>query len=148
VAVTLVDWDDVARWQMINRALGLPFQHPVETYSTSEHLYTGLGVPRTARGVLPKEQQTREGLAAEEVEDLGETGKRGGHSTSQRGGQRDGRRGDSRPPRGGTKKDDRSEVGHAKKHDKAQDGDKPAGRKPRKRRRTRGGQEAKPGSES
>lgn len=114
MAVALVDWDDVARWQMINRALGLPFQHPVETYSTSEHLYTGLGVPRTARGVLPKDQQTREGLAAEEVEDLSSASAAAQPSTSQRGGQRDGRRGRLAPARK-NQEDDRSEGGHAKK---------------------------------
>ncbi|MFM1917159.1 MAG: hypothetical protein RJB01_674, partial [Actinomycetota bacterium] len=34
VAVTLVDWEDIARWQMIDRALKLPFKDPLETYST------------------------------------------------------------------------------------------------------------------
>ena len=84
VAVTFVDWDDVARWQMINKALGLPFHHPVETYSTSDHVYTGLGIPTSARGRLPKASQTRLGLAAEELEDVGETGKRGGGQQSAR----------------------------------------------------------------
>lgn len=78
VAVTLVDWDDVARWQMINRALGLPFAKPVETYSTSDHVYTGLGIPAGTTGRLPKSSQVRAGLDAEQVEDLGETGKRSG----------------------------------------------------------------------
>jgi superfamily II DNA/RNA helicase len=76
VAVTLVDWDDTARWQMINKALGLAFNHPVETYSTSDHVYTGLGVPTSAKGRLPKSAQTRAGLAAETLEDVGETGTR------------------------------------------------------------------------
>jgi superfamily II DNA/RNA helicase len=75
VAITFVDWDDVPRWQMIDKALGLPFKDPVETYSSSEHVYTGLGIPGAATGVLPKAQRTRAGLGAETVEDLGETGK-------------------------------------------------------------------------
>jgi len=76
VAVTLVDWEDVARWQMIDKILGLPFKDPLETYSTSDHVYTGLGIPRDATGRLSAEKRTREGLAAEEIEDLGETGKK------------------------------------------------------------------------
>ena len=76
VAVTLVDWEDIARWQMIDRALKLPFKDPLETYSTSEHVYTGLRIPAGATGRLPKDQRTRAGLSAEAVEDLGETGKK------------------------------------------------------------------------
>ena len=75
VAVTLVDWDDVPRWQLINKALGLAFADPVETYSTSPHVFTGLGIPEGTTGRLGKASRTRAGLAAEEVEDLGETGK-------------------------------------------------------------------------
>ncbi|MGA0931385.1 MAG: DNA helicase, partial [Candidatus Nanopelagicales bacterium] len=76
VAVTLVDWEDIARWQMIDKILGLPFKDPLETYSTSDHVYTGLGVPRDVTGRLAKDKQTRAGLEAEEVEDLGETGRK------------------------------------------------------------------------
>ncbi|MDP9445302.1 MAG: DEAD/DEAH box helicase, partial [Actinomycetota bacterium] len=52
VAVTLVDWADVARWKLINRALDLPFDELVETYSTSPHLYHDLGIPTNAKGRL------------------------------------------------------------------------------------------------
>ncbi|MDT3396199.1 DEAD/DEAH box helicase, partial [Streptomyces sp. B1866] len=76
-AVTLVDWDDIPRWQLINKALGLPFNDPEETYSTSEHLYELLGIPQGTTGVLPRAERTRAGLDAEEIEDLGETGGRG-----------------------------------------------------------------------
>ena len=76
VAVTFVDWEDIARWQMIDKILGLPFKDPLETYSTSDHVYTGLGVPREVTGRLAKDKQTRAGLQAEEVEDLGETGRK------------------------------------------------------------------------
>jgi len=76
VAVTLVDWEDIARWQMIDRALKLPFKDPIETYSTSDHLYTGLQIPAGTTGHLPKAGQTRAGLTAENLEDLGETGKK------------------------------------------------------------------------
>ena len=53
IAITFVDWNDMARWQMINRELGLPFEEPQETYSTSEHLYHDLGIPPEATGRLP-----------------------------------------------------------------------------------------------
>ncbi len=77
VAVTLVDWEDISRWQMINRALGLPFAEPLETYSTSDHVYAGLKIPPGTGGSLPRGAQTRAGLDAEQIEDLGETGKSG-----------------------------------------------------------------------
>jgi superfamily II DNA/RNA helicase len=76
VAVTLVDWEDLARWKMINTMLDLPYDDPAETYSSSEHLYHDLGIPPGTRGRLPEAARTRAGLAAEEVEDLGETGRR------------------------------------------------------------------------
>jgi superfamily II DNA/RNA helicase len=50
VAVTLVDWSDVTRWKVINAALDLPFDDPAETYSTSEHLFRDLGIPREVAG--------------------------------------------------------------------------------------------------
>ena len=51
---------------------------PPETYSTSEHLFTDLDIPRDATGRLPLSQRTRAGLAAEAEEDLsGGRGKRG-----------------------------------------------------------------------
>ena len=86
VAVTFVDWEDIARWQMIDKILGLPFKDPLETYSTSDHVYTGLGISRDVTGRLAKDKQTRAGLQAEEVEDLGETGKRKPASAHPRGG--------------------------------------------------------------
>ena len=75
VAVTLVDWADLTRWGLINKALGLAFVDPPETYSTSPFLYAALDIPSGARGVLPRAERTRAGLNAEELEDLGETGK-------------------------------------------------------------------------
>jgi superfamily II DNA/RNA helicase len=78
IAVTFVDWDDLHTWGMTNRALNLPFADPVETYSTSEHLYEALAIPAGAGGVLPRAQRVRAGLAAEHVEDLGERGRAAG----------------------------------------------------------------------
>ncbi|MFJ7202214.1 DEAD/DEAH box helicase [Streptomyces sp. NPDC098789] len=78
IAVTLVDWDDIPRWQLINKALELDFHDPVETYSTSPHLYEQMNIPAGTKGILPRAERTRAGLKAENLEDLGETGGRGG----------------------------------------------------------------------
>ncbi len=88
VAVTFVDWEDLPRWSLINKALGLPFHDPLETYHTSDHLYTGLRIPPGTAGRLPRSARTHAGLDAEEVEDIeGASGarrrthdKRTGHS--------------------------------------------------------------------
>jgi hypothetical protein len=73
-----VDWDDMPRWGLINKTLDLGIPEPEETYSSSEHLYTDLDIPREAKGRLPRAAQTRAGLDAEVIEDLGETGKSSG----------------------------------------------------------------------
>jgi superfamily II DNA/RNA helicase len=150
-AVTFVDWEDVARWQMIDRALKLPFKDPIETYSTSDHVYTGLNIPAGTGGTLPKASRTREGLSAEKVEDLGETGKkkRPDHDDRKR---HDGKRDDQR--HGDRKHHDHKSSDHKhgdKKHEEKAPAvaraevspeDKP--RRNRQRRRTRGGQTTAP----
>jgi superfamily II DNA/RNA helicase len=50
IAITFVDWADLHRWKMINKALDLPFDEPQETYSTSEHLYHDQGIPPGTKG--------------------------------------------------------------------------------------------------
>ncbi len=52
VAVTLVDWDELPRWTMIDKALGLDSPDPAETYSSSEHLYAELGIPAEVGGTV------------------------------------------------------------------------------------------------
>jgi superfamily II DNA/RNA helicase len=52
VAITFVDWADLARWKMINHSLDLPFEEPEETYSTSPHLYHDLGIDPAAKGTV------------------------------------------------------------------------------------------------
>lgn len=69
-AITLVDWDDVPRWSLINRALDLGVPEPVETYSSSKHLFTDLDIPEGTKGKLPRNKRTHAGLEAEEVEDI------------------------------------------------------------------------------
>jgi superfamily II DNA/RNA helicase len=50
VAVTLVDWDGLARWSAIDTALKLNCPDPAETYSSSAHMYTELDIPADAGG--------------------------------------------------------------------------------------------------
>ena len=76
VAVTLVDWDEMPRWKMVSDELGIGIDEPVETYSTSEHLYADLAIPTTASGRLPLAKRTRAGLAAEYVDSEGDVGGR------------------------------------------------------------------------
>ncbi|WP_245873874.1 DEAD/DEAH box helicase [Streptomyces phaeoluteigriseus] len=120
IAVTLVDWDDIPRWQLINKALDLGFPDPPETYSTSPHFFEELAIPAGTKGVLPRSERTRAGLAAEEVEDLGEPGGRGGRGR--------GDRNDRGDRRGGARDETRSA-----------ERERPA-RTPRRRRRTRNGE--------
>ncbi|GAA5125118.1 DEAD/DEAH box helicase [Pseudonocardia adelaidensis] len=74
VAVTLVDWDEIPRWKMISDDLGLGIDEPVETYSTSDHLYAELGIPAGATGRLPRSKRTRPGLDAEYIDTEGDNG--------------------------------------------------------------------------
>ncbi|GAB3597463.1 hypothetical protein GCM10027446_25560 [Angustibacter peucedani] len=133
VAVTFVDWDDMPRWGLINKALDLGIPEPQETYSSSPHLFTDLGIPDGTKGTLPRSQRTREGLGAEQVEDLGETGKRGrGDDRPRSGGRSEGRSGG----RSGSRSEGRSE---GRSERSGRDGEERAPRE-RNRRRTRGGQ--------
>jgi superfamily II DNA/RNA helicase len=116
VAVTFVDWHDLQRWKLISDTLGLDKPEPAETYSTSEHLFSALNIPAGVTGVLPRTQRERAGLDAEELEDIGETGKT------------------------------RSQAGHGSGHGRggrggrgADGGREPGRRSSRVRRRTRGG---------
>ncbi|MDP2775918.1 MAG: DEAD/DEAH box helicase [Nocardioides sp.] len=85
IAITFVDWADLARWKMINKTLDLPFPDPQETYSTSEHLYHDQGIAPGTKGRIvdpaPVERKPRE-----------DRGDRGG-DRDRRGG------GGDRPPR-------------------------------------------------
>ncbi|GAA5612813.1 DEAD/DEAH box helicase [Streptomyces platensis] len=151
-AVTLVDWDDIPRWKLINKALDLAFDEPEETYSTSPHLYEQLNIPAGTKGVLPRNERTRAGLAAEEVEDLGETGGRG------RGPRKGAVVEEERPPRtrtprqrrrtrGGTAQDGPADATTqttgspaAEGTERAEGTDAAGPRQPRRRRRTRSAQ--------
>lgn len=50
IAVTFVDWEDLARWVHINKELELGKPEPLETYSNSEHLFRDLDIPTGTKG--------------------------------------------------------------------------------------------------
>ena len=124
-AVTFVDWEDISRWKLINDALELGAPDPVETYSSSEHLFYDLNIPAGTKGRLPRSEQTLEGLDAERLEDYGDS-PRGARSSSRGSGR--GSRG-----RGGSGSRGAGSRSHAARDEKpGQD----SGKK-RQRRRTR-----------
>ena len=136
-SVTLVDWDDLPKWKLICDQLNLPFHEPSETYSTSEHLYLELDIPREAKGTLPRAERTRAGLAAEEVEDLGGRKKRQQREAAPS-------RGRDRVRSGGSRNKPESESASARtKSDAGSDGEQTertgSTSRNRRRRRTRSG---------
>ncbi|CAM4132758.1 DEAD/DEAH box helicase [Kibdelosporangium persicum] len=163
VAITLVDWDEEYRWKAINDALKLGMPEPVETYSTSEHLFTDLGIPADATGRLPENMQTRAGLDAEQEEDLsggkkqrrrrsgGGSGGGGSRSTrsSSRTNDTPAGDGEERPPRQRQRRrrragqDVTADVTATEEAPAASSdtGEKAADQPPRQRRRRRGGVE-------
>ncbi|MFJ8859937.1 DEAD/DEAH box helicase [Streptomyces sp. NPDC102451] len=142
IAITLVDWDDIPRWQLINKALDLKFPDPPETYSTSPHLYEELNIPAGTKGVLPRTERTRAGLRAEEIEDLGETGGRGRKSAASAPAPREERAPRTprqrRRTRGGSVPDEAAAVTVPAPAAEAAGEDASEPRTPRRRRRTRG----------
>lgn len=72
-AITFVDWDDISRWKLINDALELGVPEPVETYSSSPHLFYDLDIPQGTKGRLPRAERTLAGLDAERLDDYGDS---------------------------------------------------------------------------
>ncbi|WP_432525037.1 DEAD/DEAH box helicase [Kineococcus sp. SYSU DK006] len=141
VAVTFVDWDELPRWSLIDKALGLGFGEPEETYSTSPKLFEDLGIPAGTTGRLPRAHRTRAGLQAEEVEDLGEVGAAKGRRPRRTG-----------QGSGGAAASASGEAGTAPETTSGTlpegDGESvPRARRSRQRRRTRGGVEVGAGGE-
>ncbi len=56
IAVTFVDWDDLHKWAHIAKALELDPEHPVETYSSSPHLFADLDIAEGTRGRLKESE--------------------------------------------------------------------------------------------
>ncbi len=106
VAVTFVDWADLQRWKLINKALDLPFDEPQETYSTSDHLFADLGISKdvTGRIVSKKPQGSGDGGQSKSEQRSGsqqrQRGRSGGQASKQNAGQQN--RGDKQQnPSGG-----------------------------------------------
>lgn len=153
-AVTLVDWDDLPRWKVINDALELGVPEPVETYSSSEHLFYDLNIPAGTKGRLPREERVAEGMGDEFFESARDSRdgrparSRGGRDGSREGGRSGGRDGEkgSRRSRGGRdggregrsgegrKRTERSEQGASERTERSSERSE---RVPRQRRRTR-----------
>ncbi|WP_433052605.1 DEAD/DEAH box helicase [Dactylosporangium sp. CS-033363] len=70
VAVTFVDWEDMPRWRIIDKSLGMELPEPPETYHTSAHLLSDIGIPEGTTGSLPTADRKRAGLSAEKLEDI------------------------------------------------------------------------------
>ena len=123
IAVTFVDWDDMHKWSLINRALDMGIPEPTETYSSSPHLYTDLDIPEGTKGRLPGTHSTKV-AAAPSGRDGGRDGNRG--SQSRQGGQRQGGQNQSSPNQGG-------QQGNSQSGEPRAEGSRP----PRSRNRTR-----------
>jgi superfamily II DNA/RNA helicase len=139
VAVTFVDWEDMPRWVLIDKSMGLNMPQPPETYHTSPALFSDLDIPEGISGTLPTAGRTRVGLSAEVEEDLGGTRRRGGRDSGGRDsgrsagrGGRDSRgsdRGSDRPARGPRREEAAPQAAAAVTEE--------AGDRPRRQRRRR-----------
>ncbi|MGN0062854.1 MAG: DEAD/DEAH box helicase [Nocardioides sp.] len=130
-AITFVDWADVQRWKMINKALDLPFEEPLETYSTSEHLFTDQGIAPGTKGRIadPAPAKPREGREGREGRESSERAERPRRDRNRR------RTRSGSPVEGeaaAATKPETTESGDAESA-----GDKPAGSANRNRRRRR-----------
>ncbi|MEV0059662.1 DEAD/DEAH box helicase [Nocardia sp. NPDC050718] len=128
VAITLIDWDELHRWESIDKALGLGIPDPAETYSRSPHLYTDLGIPEGVTGVIRKPKPVRE--EGDVVEERAERPKSTRSRRRTRGGKAD--------PAAGTEAADTT-ADESTPADDA-DGDKPARRRRRRRKPAESGE--------
>ena len=142
-AVTFVDWEDMTRWKHINDALELGIPEPVETYSSSAHLFTDLGIAAGTKGRIKATSITPEMAKARREADRRD-GPRGGGAP--RGGSRGGDRNSG--GRGPARSDNRRSASDASapstspKTPSAEthgDGEHKRPAANRQRRRTRGG---------
>lgn len=88
IAVTFVDWDDLHKWALINRALEFGQPEPTETYSSSPHLFSDLDIPEGTKGRLkpaPTAPPTRSSTAGRhEVDAAADDSSRPARSRSRR----------------------------------------------------------------
>ena len=96
IAVTFVDWADMHKWALINRALDMGQPDPVETYSSSPHLYADLDIPEGSKGRLkatPIPRVEREASRPPRERGRGGSGDGGGRRSGGQGGGGEGRGG-------------------------------------------------------
>jgi superfamily II DNA/RNA helicase len=116
IAVTFVDWDDLHKWSLINKALDFGQPEPMETYSSSPHLYTDLNIPAGSKGRL----------RATPVKDVVAGDARTG-GAGRSGGARSGAGSRSDSGRSGAARSNRSEGGRGSGHgDSTRGSDRPA----------------------
>ncbi len=125
IAVTFVDWDDMHKWSLINRALEMGIPEPVETYSSSPHLYADLDIPEGTKGRIPG--------SVPKVREAAPASSGGRPPRSGSAGRSDGNRDGGRPPR------QRTSTPHTTDavRDSAEGGGTHDGSAPSRRRRTR-----------
>ncbi|WP_328352621.1 DEAD/DEAH box helicase [Mycobacterium sp. NBC_00419] len=93
IAITLVDWDELERWSMIDKALKLDCADPAETYSNSPHFYEELGIPTEAGGTVGGARKPRQSArGATKTEDKDATRISSTDSTRERSGRSRSRR--------------------------------------------------------
>jgi superfamily II DNA/RNA helicase len=136
IAITFVDWADLHRWKMINKAHDLPFDEPLETYSSSEHFLHDQGIPHGIKGRLVPEGE----IVVERKPMKGDA--RGGRGGGPGRGGRDkpaGRSSGRSESKAGSGSGSGSSTSSASG---SSSGDRPARKRNRNRRRTRGGNPA------
>ena len=126
IAVTLVDWDELTRWSMIDKALGLGVPEPAETYSSSPHLFTELNIPAEATGTVGKPTRTADKPRREPRDRDAERSERAARSTRTR---------SRRRTRGGEGATGHVEGGETTAPAPAGEGDAPSPARKRRRRR-------------
>ncbi|MDT5011192.1 MAG: hypothetical protein QOH57_2809 [Mycobacterium sp.] len=132
IAVTLVDWDELPRWSLINTALNLDCPDPAETYSNSPHLYTELDIPTDVTGRVGAAQKP-----ARRAPDRGDRGDRGDRRDTN-GGPKPARRNASRQrTRGGQPVSSHAETQPEQKQPDSEPGNADASSPARRRRRRR-----------
>jgi superfamily II DNA/RNA helicase len=92
IAVTFVDWEDLARWTHINLELKFGQPDPTETYSSSEHLFVDMNIPAGTKGRLKASTRVE---APKSSRPQGQKGSRPSRGV------------DSKPERSGEKRTDR-----------------------------------------
>lgn len=148
-AVTFVDWEDVPRWKFINQALELNVPEPVETYSSSPHLFTDLDIPKGTKGKLPQEEQTLEGIGSQRKDIEGRGGRdsdrdsRSGGRTGGRGSRDKSSRSSERPSRNRRRTRSAENGDNTQTSENRESAEQKSSSSASSRRRTRGG-EGKP----